>query len=100
MAIDIKTEKAIPVRWVTKLMGSGKGDGDACHVSRVIRLILKGDLEGFRIGNRWMTSLEAVQRYVDRTSNRVTATARPLRGPVERRRAMAGARARVEKAGI
>jgi hypothetical protein len=40
--------------------------GRPTHAATIFRLIQSRKLEGIRLGGRWVTSLEAIQRYADR----------------------------------
>jgi hypothetical protein len=72
--IDITTEQAIGLRDAARLYPSFRRDRPT-HISTVLRHITRGTrlpcgetvrLEGARLGGRWVTTREAVQRYVER----------------------------------
>ncbi len=70
MAIDIRTETIIDVRQqAANYLGLGRG-GKPPHHSFFIRAITKGvkgqKLEALRVGSRWITSVEALQRWAER----------------------------------
>jgi hypothetical protein len=88
MGIDLKTETIIDViRQVPPLLGAGR-NGKLQHKSFLIRAITKGTnghrLEALRIGKRWVTSVEAVQRWAE--SQTLDAALRPAETPAASRR--------------
>jgi hypothetical protein len=68
MDIDLRSESVIPARDVPKLLGPIGRRGSLMHISQVIRAITHGlnghRLEAWRCGNSWLTSVEAVQRWL------------------------------------
>jgi Protein of unknown function (DUF1580) len=69
MSIDLKTETIIDVvRQAPQYLGSGR-NGKPVHKSFLIRAIKKGvnghRLEALRIGSRWISSIEALQRWAE-----------------------------------
>jgi hypothetical protein len=95
--IDIDQEQAITLREAARLYGSSRG-GRPTHASTIVRHIVKGTkipggevvrLEGGKIGKKWITTRQAVQRYVD-TLTRValaeTETAEATTATVSKRR--------------
>jgi hypothetical protein len=78
MAIDLKTEKLISLTQATRLLPPSR-DEKPVHISTLIRAIQKGHrgvtLEALRIGGRWVTSVEALQRWAERqTAARIQPT--------------------------
>ncbi len=67
--IDLQNETILPLLQAAKRIPSNR-NGKATHVSTVLRWIQKGvkgvRLEATRLGGRWLTSAEAVQRFADR----------------------------------
>jgi hypothetical protein len=72
--IDFISEQAIPLGEAARIYGTSRG-GRPTHVSTVLRHITRGTrlpsgeiiyLEGARLGGRWVTTREAVQRYIER----------------------------------
>jgi hypothetical protein len=72
--INLRSETVIGLREATKFYPSFR-QGKATHISTPLRHITKGTklssgeivhLEGARLGGRWITSVEAVQRFVER----------------------------------
>ena len=62
--IDIQSERLLNLRDAARLIPSYRA-GRPTHLSTVLRLIVKGRLEGLRINRRWVTSAEALQRYAE-----------------------------------
>ncbi len=81
MSVNLKTETIIDaLRQVPSLLGPGR-NGRPRHKSFIIRAIKKGlngrRLEALRVGSSWITSVEAVQRWlVAQTDGLVAETAR------------------------
>ncbi len=72
--IDILTEKALGLSEAAKLYPSFR-DGKRVHPATVLRHIMKGvvtrsgervRLEGAKLGGRWITSAEAMRRFMER----------------------------------
>jgi hypothetical protein len=72
--IDITAEQPITMREAARLYGSSR-DGRPTHVSTIVRHIVRGTrlrsgeivrLEGARIGGKWVTTRQSIQRYVER----------------------------------
>jgi hypothetical protein len=72
--IDLKTERGIGLQEAVKLYPPFR-EGTPTHISTPLRHITKGielpsgevvRLEGARLGGRWITTVEAVQRFVER----------------------------------
>jgi hypothetical protein len=68
MPIELRTETIISARGVPKLLGPIGRNGSHMHVSQVIRAITHGlaghRLEALRVGKSWVTSVEAVERWL------------------------------------
>jgi Protein of unknown function (DUF1580) len=69
MPIDLKSEKIIDaLKQAPSYLGTGR-NGKFPHKSFVLRAIKKGHhgfrLEALRVGNRWITSVEALQRWAE-----------------------------------
>ena len=79
MGIDIKNETLINLVRAARLLPAGR-NGKPVHVSTIVREITKGKngikLEGLRIGNRWVTSIEAMQRWAEARSRSRAAPGR------------------------
>jgi hypothetical protein len=72
--IDLKTEVPISLAQATRFYPQYRR-GKPPHESMVLRHILKGSrapdgsvvrLEGLRLGGRWITTAEAIQRFAER----------------------------------
>jgi hypothetical protein len=87
MPIDLKTETIIDaLKQAPSYLGVGR-NGKPPHKSFVIRAIKKGHnghrLEALRVGSRWITSVEALQRWAE--AQTMDATSRPADAPVASR---------------
>lgn len=107
--IDITTEKPIPLSELCLLVPPGR-NGKKTHLSTLLRWIGRGvrnpagelvRLEAIRLGNRWMSSQEALQRFAERLT---PATDTPIsstpRTPTARQRASERAARELDKIGI
>jgi uncharacterized protein DUF1580 len=107
--IDISTEKPLPLEEATSLIPPARR-GKRTHFSTLVRWIKNGvlnpygervHLEAIRLGGRWMTSREALQRFAERLT---PATDRPLREtprtPTTRQRRSEEAGRKLERLGI
>jgi hypothetical protein len=94
--LDLTAEQPIPLADACKLIPPAR-QGKRTHLSTVLRWILDGvkspagetvRLEGIRLGGRWMTSREAIQRFAERLTP-VTDTPSPTapRTPTRRQKA-------------
>ena len=63
--IDIATERLLNLREAAKLFPSVRSGKATCHAT-VWRKIVCGELEGLHLGTRWVTSVEAIQRWAER----------------------------------
>jgi hypothetical protein len=68
MAIDFLREKVINLHEAPEYLGHGR-QGQRPHVSFLVRAIKTGirgqKLEAVRLGGRWLTSVEALQRWCE-----------------------------------
>jgi hypothetical protein len=62
--IDIATESLISLKDAAARIPSSRA-GRPTHAATIWRLIQSRKLEAIRLGGRWVTSLEALQRYAD-----------------------------------
>jgi hypothetical protein len=105
MAIDLKSETIIDLkRQAGAYLGVGR-NGRPPHHSFLIRAVTRGingqKLEALRVGSRWITSVEALQRWADRQ----TAGALPTPGvggstPARRRAAAERAERELDRLGF
>jgi hypothetical protein len=72
MAINLDEERLISLVAGAKLLPPSRQERPV-HVSFLIREILKGNLEAVRVGSRWATSAEAIERWLRRQTERVLA---------------------------
>ncbi len=103
MGIDFRSETIIDLRHqAPPYLGQSRG-GRPVHYSFLIRAVTKGvngqRLEAVRIGKRWVTSVEAIQRWAERqTDGRGPETGR--RTEAARRRADARAELELKRRGL
>jgi hypothetical protein len=93
--IDLTSERLIPLAEAAKMVPPARR-GKKTHLSTLLRWVLKGakapdgtlvKLEALRVGGRWMTSREAIQRFALALTPRLDGGARPApRTPAQRRR--------------
>jgi hypothetical protein len=110
--IDLAVEQPIPLKAACPLVPAARG-GKKTHLSTLLRWILIGArgpsgepvrLEAVRLGGRWMTTREALQRFAERLTPRLDsdtaqAPAAP-RTPTTRGRAAERAGRELERQGI
>jgi hypothetical protein len=107
--LDTTTETPISLAEAAKLIPPAR-QGKRTHLSTLLRWIIKGArnpvgeivrLEGIRIGSRWMTSREALQRFAERLTPRSDGpSAIAPRTPMQRRRASELAARELARIGI
>ena len=111
--IDLATEHRIGLHEAAKLYPSFR-NGRPTHISTLLRHITKGTrlangevvrLEGARLGGRWITSVEAVQRFMERLTagalgDRISADQAASRSTAKRRRELDGVDAELAQAGF
>jgi hypothetical protein len=108
--IDTTTEKLIRLHEAAALVPASRG-AKATHISTVLRWILTGAkgpggvtvrLEAVRAGRKWLTSREAVQRFLEAlTPDPEAAQSTPVpRSPGRRQRASERAARELEKMGL
>jgi hypothetical protein len=106
---DTTAEKPIPLAEACKLVPPAR-QGKRTHLSTLLRWILRGArnpaggivrLEAVRLGSRWMTSREALQRFAEALtpSTDTPAPATPCTTG-QRRRASERAAAELDRIGI
>jgi hypothetical protein len=108
--IDLTLETPVPLAAAAKLVPPAR-TGKKTHLSTLLRWISRGcrgpagalvRLEGIRIGNRWHTSREALQRFAEAlTPPLKDAQASPApRSPATRSRASERAETELKKLGV
>jgi hypothetical protein len=106
--IDLATEVSISLAAAARLVPAR--DGKRTHFSTIVRWVLTGArgpqgqrvrLEALRIGSRWVTSREAIQRFAEALTPKLDAEpVPPPRTPTARRRASEQAARELDAAGI
>jgi hypothetical protein len=108
MPIDLRTETLLGLAQAARRVPSGRQDRPV-NPSTLFRWIHDGvklaggrivRLEGIRLGGRWLTSLEALQRFAEAQTPELTETPPLPRTPAHRRRDSERAGAELEKLGI
>jgi hypothetical protein len=108
--LDLTTETPIPLAAAARLVPPGR-NGKHCHLSTLLRWITRGTkaldgtavrLEALRLGDRWVTSREALQRFAERLTPRLDDAPPPTapRTPAARRRASERAAEQLATLGI
>jgi hypothetical protein len=107
--LDLTHETPLPLAAAAKLVPPGR-NGKRTHLSTLLRWILQGAkspsgeivrLEAARLGARWVTSREALQRFSAALTPTVSDTSpTPPRSPDARRRASERAAKKLEGVGI
>jgi hypothetical protein len=107
-AISILSEDRLSIEEARLLLGTG---GKPCDYSRVYRAIMEGDLlpngqrhrlEAARFGRRWVTSKQAIERFVEAmTTAWIDDAGAPLVRPSARRaKELADVNAQLDSIGI
>jgi hypothetical protein len=105
MGIDFSAERIIDLkRQAPAFLGLSR-NGKPVHYSFLIRAVLKGSngvrLEAVRVGRRWVTSVEAIQRWAERQTPAAAESLPPKsRSTVRRRKAAALADSELNKRGV
>jgi hypothetical protein len=107
--IDLTEERPIPLEQATRLIPPAR-KGKRTHLSTLVRWIVDGarrpdgtrvQLEAVRLGGRWMTTAEAIQRFAEAlTPNLRDRDTKPPRPPATRQRSSARAARELERIGI
>jgi hypothetical protein len=108
--IDLTAEKTFPLTQLLPLIPPGR-NARRTHLSTVLRWILDGapgpdgrrvKLEALRLGGRWVTSREAIQRFAERLTPQTgdAPASPPPRTPGARRRAAERAANELEQLGV
>ena len=106
--MGILDETTISLQDAAASLPSGMNRGRPMNFSTIWRWVLRGclavdgrrvRLEGCRLGGRWLTSKEALQRFSDALTN--PATEQPeARTPTKRKRDVSAARRKLAAMGI
>jgi hypothetical protein len=107
--LNIANEKLIRLLDAARLVPAAR-NGKRTHLSTLLRWILRGakgpsgtlvKLEAIRLGNRWMTSREALQRFAERLTPAQDTAPRPMpRSMAARERAIRRAEKFLDSVGI
>jgi hypothetical protein len=107
--IDLRTETTMSLDQAARGFPPGR-NGKRCHLSTVLRWIRKGAkapngervrLEAWRLGGRWLTSKEAIQRFCQRLTPQLETLAVPTpRSQGKRRRGAERAKKELDRIGI
>jgi hypothetical protein len=107
--LDLSAETPLPLTAAAKMVPPARS-GKRTHLSTLLRWIIRGvknpngeivRLEAVRLGGRWVTSQDALQRFAERLTPRIEgAPAAVPRTPERRRRASERAAAELERQGI
>ena len=85
MAIDLVTEQTFPLADAAKFLPHGR-KGKPIHFITVLRWVVDGalsltgkriHLEAVRLGNRWLTSREALERFAELLTPRINGKEQP-----------------------
>jgi hypothetical protein len=108
--LDTTAEKPIPLNTAAGLIPPAR-NGKKTHLSTLLRWITRGAkspsgervrLEAVRLGGRWMTSKEALQRFAERLTPRLDTATEPAtpRTLSQRQRAAARTERELDQIGI
>jgi hypothetical protein len=106
--IDLKTESILSLREAAKLLPPAR-QGRPVSFQCVLRWVLSGTrspsgetvkLEAIRLGSRWLTSREALQRFAEALTPQARGDPPPKRTPRQQRRDDERAENELTKLGI
>jgi hypothetical protein len=108
--VNLRVEQPIPLEAACRIVPPARG-GKKTHLSTLLRWITKGAkgpggetvrLEAVRLGGRWMTSREALQRFAEALTPAASGATTSLlpRTPRQRRAAAERAGRELERLGI
>jgi hypothetical protein len=107
--IDLTAESTLSLEAAARLVPPSRG-AKRTHLSTMLRWVLTGargpageriKLDAVRLGGKWITSREALQRFTERLTPRLDGDPSPLpRSPGQRARASERAANQLEKLGI
>jgi hypothetical protein len=108
MAIDLAVETVFPLPEASRYLPKGR-KGRPVHFTCLLRWVLVGSrgpdgqrvrLEAIRIGGRWCTSKEALQRFGEALTPAVGDASPTPRTPTSRQKASEKAAKQLEKMGV
>jgi hypothetical protein len=106
--IDLASEKTFPLPQAAKYLPRGR-KGRPVHFCTLLRWVVDGvksltgnrvHLEASRVGNKWVTSKEALQRFTERLTPAIGQDKPTPRTPGKRQRAADRAAEQLEKMGV
>jgi hypothetical protein len=106
--IDLNNEQLLSLSQAAKLLPPGRGNRPA-SLSCVLIWVLNGikspsgqivRLEAIRLGGRWLTSRQALQRFAEAQTPRLGIAQTPTRTPAKRQRASERAAKELEILGM
>ncbi len=106
--IDLASESSLSLYQAARLLPPGRGDRPVT-ISCILRWILHGSrgpsgemvkLEAVRLGSRWVTSREALQRFVEALTPTQAPRAAAPQTPAKRRRSASRASGALDRIGI
>lgn len=107
MSIDLAKESTLSLTQAATLLPPGRR-GRRPTMSCILRWVIDGvktphgviRLEAVRLGGRWLTSAEALQRFAERQTPRLECAATPVQATAGRRRATERAEKELDRIGI
>lgn len=107
MSIEIRNEKLINLSQAAGLFPPSRR-GRPVHVSCLMRWIMEGvrtssgriRLDAIRVGGRWVTSIEAIERFAAAQTPSRPDAAVPPPSPASQKRASARAASRLKELGL
>ena len=108
MSIEIRNETLLTLSQAARLLPPSR-QGKPVTLSCILRWVLDGvrspsgekiRLEAIRLGPKWVTSQEAIQRFADRQTPTLDDRAPEVRTPTQRQRASDRAAKELERLGI
>jgi hypothetical protein len=108
MTIEFRNESILSLAAAARMLPPGRR-GRPVSLSCILRWIVDGvklrsgetvRLEGFRLGGRWLTSIEALERFAARQTPDPVDRHAAMRPPAGRQRASARAQRELEKIGM
>lgn len=106
--MDIAHETLLSLSQAARRLPPGRG-GRPMHMSGILRWVLEGAkapdgsrvrLEAMRLGGRWLTSVEALQRFGEALTPRLDDDRPTIRTPTQRSRAAERAARELEALGV
>ena len=103
MPVDLKTETIVNLKQAAAHLGASRG-GRPVSYGYLTRAILKGvnghHLEGLKVGSRWLTSIEALQRWAMAQTPGLESSSPGQATPASRRAAAERAALELDRLGL